>query len=336
MSPTVSSVASTAGNNVAVVAIGRNEGERLIRCLASVVGTAETIVYVDSGSTDGSAENARSVGATVVDLEMSRAFTAARARNAGFRKALELAPDLSYVQFVDGDCEVEPGWIEFAREHLDKSSGIGAVFGRRRERYPERSAFNLLCDIEWDVPPGPVKSCGGDVMFKVAALQKVGGYRESMIAGEEPELCVRLRRAGWTIVCLPRAMTIHDAAMTRLGQWWLRVMRSGHAYAEGAALHGAAPEYHSVHECRRILAWGAVLPATIVAAMTLISPWSILLALAYPAQVVRLAMRNRGRIRSPWLVARYTVAGNFPETVGIIKYNVNRLFGIGGGLIEYK
>lgn len=336
MSTAVSSTASTVGSSVAVVAIGRNEGERLIRCLASVVGTAATVVYVDSGSTDGSVANVRSIGATVVELDMSRGFTAARARNAGFRKVLEVAPDVSYVQFVDGDCEVEPGWIEIARAHLDTVPRVGAVFGRRRERHPERSPFNQLCDIEWDVPPGPVKSCGGDVMIRVAALREVDGYRESMIAGEEPELCVRLRRAGWSIVCLAHPMTIHDAAMTRLGQWWRRVMRSGHAYAEGAALHGAAPEHHSVRECRRILMWGAALPAAILVATALVSPWSALLALAYPAQVVRLALKSRGRTRSPWLVARYTVAGNFPEAVGIMKYRLDRLRGTGGTLIEYK
>ena len=276
------------------------------------------------------------MGAIVVDLDMSRSFTAARARNAGLRKVLEAAPDLSYVQFVDGDCEVEAGWIDFARTHLDAVPGVGAVFGRRRERFPERSVFNQLCDIEWDVPPGPVKSCGGDVMIRATALREVGGYRESMIAGEEPELCVRLRQAGWSIVCLARPMTIHDAAITRIGQWWRRVMRSGHAYAEGAVLHGSAPEYHSIRECRRILTWGAALPATILAATALISPWSALLALAYPAQVVRLALKSRQRTKSPWLVARYSVAGNFPEAVGIMKYGMDRLRGTGGTLIEYK
>lgn len=336
MSTAVSSVISAAAKRVAVVAIGRNEGERLVRCLRSVAGIVGAVVYVDSGSTDGSVTTARSLGAAVVDLDVSLGFTAARARNAGFHRVLEIAPDVSYVQFVDGDCEVEAGWLDFARDHLDKSPGVGAVFGRRRERHPEHSAYNQLCDVEWDVPPGPVKSCGGDVMIRVAALRQVGGYRDGMIAGEEPELCVRLRRAGWSIVCLPRPMTIHDAAMTRLGQWWRRAMRSGHAYAEGAALHGAAPEYHSIRECRRILMWGAALPVAILAATALISPWAAFLVLAYPAQMVRLFLRSGSRTRSAWLVARYTVACNFPAAVGIMKYWLNRFRGTGGTLIEYK
>jgi glycosyltransferase involved in cell wall biosynthesis len=323
-------------SQVAVVAIGRNEGERLRRCLSSVIRSVGTVVYVDSGSTDGSREMAREKGAHVVELDMSRPFTAARARNAGFRKAHEVAPDVTYIQFVDGDCEVETGWIETARSHLDTDRSAAVVFGRRRERDPDRSVFNRLCDIEWDVPPGPVKACGGDAMMKVEVLRAVGGYRDGMIAGEEPELCVRLRQAGWSIVCLARPMTIHDADMTRLGQWWRRALRSGHAFAEGAALHGAAPEYHSVRECRRILFWGAALPALILAATVFVSPWSALLALIYPAQVVRLFLKHRTHSPSPSLYALFTVAGNFPEALGIMKYWWDRLRGAGGAIIEYK
>ncbi len=327
----------TGADEVIVVAIGRNEGERLQRFLASAREAANRIVYVDSGSTDESVQRARAAGGYVVDLDMARPFTAARARNVGFGKALELAPDVRFVQFVDGDCELEPGWIAHAHAFLDQHPDVAAVFGRRRERFPDQTVYNRLCDIEWDVPPGPVKACGGDVLIRAAALRQVGGYREGMIAGEEPELCVRLRQAGWQIHCLARPMTIHDAAITRLSQWWQRAKRSGHAYAEGAALHGAAPERHSVRECRRILFWGAGLPLTILGAAALIAPsLGGVLALAYPAQVGRLFLRERQHTHYALPLAVFTVAGNFPEAVGIMKYRWDRLRGTGGGLIEYK
>ena len=63
------------------VVIGRNEAERLRHCLNSLLGGGLTIVYVDSDSVDGSAALARSLGAEVVQLDLSRPFTAARARN---------------------------------------------------------------------------------------------------------------------------------------------------------------------------------------------------------------------------------------------------------------
>src|SRR5262249_42405700 len=131
-----------------VVAIGRNEGERLERCLESVIRLAKHVVYVDSGSTDGSPELARGLGAQVVALDMSRPFTAARARNEGWRFLLAAAPDLDHVQFVDGDCEVVEGWLEEACAFLDTHPEVAAVAGRNRERFPQRSIYNLMCDIE--------------------------------------------------------------------------------------------------------------------------------------------------------------------------------------------
>ena len=99
---------------IGVVAIGRNEGERLRRCLESLDGHGLTVVYVDSGSTDDSVALARSLSIEVVDLDMSTPFTAARARNAGFERLLQIDPGVRFVQFLDGDCEVADGWLERA------------------------------------------------------------------------------------------------------------------------------------------------------------------------------------------------------------------------------
>jgi len=94
-----------------VVAIGRNEGERLHQCLASLSSvSAVAVVYVDSGSTDGSAQWARNYGTEVIDLGIDLPLTAARARNAGFKRLKELDPDLACVQFVDGDCQLVDSW----------------------------------------------------------------------------------------------------------------------------------------------------------------------------------------------------------------------------------
>src|SRR5207249_2888192 len=142
------------------------------------------------------------------------------------------------VQFVDGDCEVTAGWLDAAGLELDARPDVGVVCGRRRERHPERSVYNRLCDLEWNTSEGETDSCGGDALMCVTALHQVGGYDDGLIAGEEPELCARLRAAGWKVVRLPSEMTLHDAAMTRFGQWWRRAVRAGHAYAEVAIRHG--------------------------------------------------------------------------------------------------
>lgn len=323
-------------SQVAVVAIGRNEGERLRRCLDSVRDRVACAVYVDSGSTDGSVEMARTKGVDVVELDMARPFTAARARNAGFQHVRGLMPDVRYVQFVDGDCEVVPEWIERAHQFMNDHPEVAAVCGRRRERHPERSIYNRLCDMEWDIPPGTIRSCGGDVMMRADALQRAGGYRDSLIAGEEPELCVRLRAQGWQIHALAAEMTLHDAGMTRLRQWWLRIKRSGYAFAEGAYLHGAPPERHRVRESRRAWAWGLVLPLGIAAAIAVFGAWAALLLLVYPLQVLRQFTRLPGSAGDRGLRAAFQVLGRFPEVMGQVQFVRNRLLGRSGRLIEYK
>ena len=313
---------------VGAVVIGRNEGERLVRCLTALLLVTERIVYVDSGSTDGSVAAARRAGAEIVELDISFPFTAARARNAGFTRLAEGGvPPL--VQFIDGDCELHPDWIGTARAFLDAHPDVAVVCGRVRERHPEVSIYNRLIDREWDTPIGESRACGGNALMRSEAFQAVGGFNSSFIAGEEPELCVRLRRVGWRIWRLDAEMVLHDAAMTRFGQWWRRAARAGHAYAEGAALHGARPERHGISQTRRALLWGAALP---VAALlgALVTPWSLLLLLAYPAQTLRLAPRQG------WSRAAFLTLGKFPEAQGVFTYAWRRLMGGQGRLIEYK
>jgi len=323
--------------DVAVVAIGRNEGERLRACLKSVVPLASLVVYVDSGSADDSVAMARAMGVEVVELDPDAVFTAALARNAGWRRALELAPTLQFIQFVDGDCAVQPGWIEQARTFLSEQGDVAAVAGRRRERYPERTVYNLLCDLEWGaMPAGEAKACGGDVMIRAVALQAAGGYRPSLIAGEEPELCVRLRSAGWRIWRLEAEMTLHDAAMTRWSQWWKRSMRAGYTYAEGAYLHGAPPERHRVRESRRAWLWGLGIPLAVVVGVAVVGPWALAALLIYPLQMLRLFLGFQGPVRSRAWRAFFTTLGKFAEACGQIKFFALRASGTTARLIEYK
>ena len=320
--------------SLAAVLIGRNEGARLIRCLASIRPLAGRIVYVDSGSSDGSVAAARAAGAEVVELDRRLPFTAARARNAGLDRLRQgEVPD--WVQFVDGDCEVQPGWIATARAFLEANPRAAVACGRRRERFPEASVYNRLCDAEWDTPVGEAFACGGDALMRREALDQIGGYNPALIAGEEPEMCVRLRAKGWQIWRLDAEMTLHDAAMTRFSQWWKRTRRGGHAAAEGMAMHGGGPERLGRSMTLRALAWGLALPVVILALAALVSPWALLLLLVYPLQVLRLARRHGGR-RAAWEQALFLTLGKFAEAAGVMEYWGRRLLGRKAGLIEYK
>ena len=322
-------------SEIGVVVIARNEGDRLRRCLRSLSGERDRIVYVDSGSTDGSVEHARSCGVDVVELDSSEPFTMARGRNAGLAHLAGSTDTLRFVQFVDGDCEVMPGWIETAAAFLRSHSDVAAVSGRRRERYPGHSAYNRLIDMEWDAPVGETAACGGDAMIRADALHQVGGYDTSMIAGEEPELCCRLRLAGWRIWRVETPMTTHDAALHSFGQWWRRTVRAGHAYAEGAWLHGRSSLRFNVREVRSIVLFGAALPLGSSSALLVgwllgslgVMTFGALPLLAYPALWVRVYGGGLARGRSPGDAALYAAAcvgGKLPNAIGCVRFVRNR------------
>ena len=318
--------------DVAAVAIGRNEGARLIDCLDALRGQVGRIIYVDSGSTDGSVDAALARGVEVVDLDMSKPFTAARARNAGIAALMDRTGySPRYIQFLDGDCALQDGWLATARAFLEGRPMAAVACGRRRERFPEASVYNRLIDKEWDTPVGQAKACGGDALIRTSALSAVGGYNPALIAGEEPEMCVRLRALGWEVWRLDAEMTLHDAAILRFDQWWKRAKRAGHAYLEGAILHGAPPERHFVAQTWRALIWGALLPLLILCAAVLVSPWVLLVLAIYPAQVARIAGRSGDLAEAFFL----TVA-KFAEVGGMALYLRRRLSGSQKRLIEYK
>ncbi|MDE2416587.1 MAG: glycosyltransferase [Burkholderiales bacterium] len=321
---------------IGVVVIGRNEGERLKRCLASLEESACLIVYVDSGSTDGSVAMAQERGVEVVALDMRTPFTAARARNGGFDRLRNVAPALQYVQFVDGDCEVHSEWLGAASRFMDQHPEVVVVAGRLREKHPEASVYNMLCDLEWDAPAGEARMCGGLAMMRVSAFERVGGFNSALICGEEPELCSRLRSRGGKIWRIADDMALHDANMHRFGQWWLRAVRSGYSDAQATVVDKIAPERRGVRASRSTWFWAFAIPVSAAFAALWSPLLTLMLTLAYPFQVVRLALGGNASPRQNWWRALFLVLGKFPELQGQIKYRQERLRGRSSRLIEHK
>ncbi len=316
--------------DVAAVVIGRNEGARLVACLASLKDVVPRVVYVDSGSTDGSLQVAREAGAQVVELDLSIPFTAARARNAGF-DALDPKPE--FVQFIDGDCMIEPAWIAKGAQALTEHKDIGIVTGWRSEIYPDASVYNGLTDFEWHRPAGDIEACGGDMMVRSAVFEATKGFNPHVIAAEDDEFCTRVRKAGWRVHRLPEAMTLHDADMMRFGQWWQRAVRTGHGFAQVGAIH---PEYF-VRARQRVWVYGAILP---ILAVIFLSPWSVLAVLGvYAVSYIRTA---RGLIaaglapRKAWHQSILLTLSKFPNFVGLLTYHWRVLRNSDMAIIEYK
>lgn len=322
--------------SIGVVVIGRNEGERLTRCLESACSGASGVVYVDSGSQDNSVEMSRARGVSVVELDLHIPFTAARARNAGFERLLITHPGLAYVFFVDGDCEVVSGWLAAAGRFLDLHPDVAVVCGRRREKHPEKSLYNLLTDMEWEMPVGETFACGGDAMARVDAIEQVNGYRPDLICGEEAELCARIRRVGWKIWRLDEEMTLHDAALYRFSQWWKRMVRGGYAFALDADLYGAPPERLFVQEVHRVWFWTLCIPVLTLAWILAIGAWGAAVLLVYPFQILRLFLRGKRSMRENWWRAIALLVCKFPEMLGVVKFMLDRQRHVQSPIIEYK
>jgi GT2 family glycosyltransferase len=327
--------------SIGIVAIGRNEGERLKRCLYSVAGYP--LVYVDSGSTDGSAEFAASQGAQVVKLDMAQPFTAARARNAGFQALMEHHPELLWVMFVDGDCEIQPQWLHAAHEFIQSQPSIAVVCGRRREKFPQATVFNELCDMEWNTSVGTAKACGGDALYKVDVFKQVNGFDDQFIAGEEPELCFRIRELGYSIQRIPQEMTLHDANITRVVQWWKRNERSGHAYLLGYLKHGQKnDEQFNFRDIKSILIWVGLYGFLILLALITAS-WKplLLLMIAIYLQATKMSLSMARRkpeydAQQRLIYAIFVMLGKVPQALGIVKAYINHRQGRAHTLIEYK
>ena len=314
-------------NALASVVIGRNEGDRLRRALDALKGTGD-LVYVDSASTDESVTIAEAAGADVVALNQSAPFSAARGRNAGFAHLREKGRLTRYVQFVDGDCEVSEYWLDAAAKTLDEQPDAAIVCGRLRERDREATIFNRLCDMEWDMPRGEVPFSGGIFMGRATAFEQVGGFDASVVAGEEPELCLRLRQNGWKILRIDQDMAWHDAAMDSFSQWWRRNVRNGHAFAEGADRHGRTAQRHWVRETLSNWFWGLIWPLMVLALAWPTIGLSLLGLLAYPLMVLRIAWRrHRGgdRWSDAWLYGAFTMLGKLPNALGQLKYWCHRI-----------
>lgn len=322
-------------DDVAAVAIGRNEGARLDACLASLRGSVTKVVYVDSGSADQSVVNAQSSGAIVRELDMSTPFTAGRARNTGIAAAREALPSIRYIQLVDGDCTVAPGWIEKARAFLESHPDVGAVCGRRREKFPDASIYNRLCDWEWDTRVGEALACGGDALMRIEALPMPGPYDESVIAAEDDELCIRMRKAGWKVWRLEAEMTMHDAAIHAFRPWWRRMVRAGHAFAQVGNMH---PPYFSSPR-QRLWVWAAILPAAALVAAATVPLLSLMVIALYGLSWARTTMSFR-RYGFPLLTAARSSAliliSKFSNLQGYFMYWMRRARRERATLIEYK
>ncbi|MEX6632101.1 glycosyltransferase [Hyphococcus lacteus] len=325
----------TDASSVGFVAIGRNEGGRFKACLEALLSVGERVVYVDSGSHDDSVEFAQGKGANVVELTTDIPFTAARARNAGFDALIAKWPDTERVMFIDGDCILCDGFVASANRHLEKNQDTAIVTGRCRERFPEATIYNRLCEIEWNGPIGEISACGGIFLVRTKNFKSVGGFNPTIIAAEDDDFCVRVREDGSRILRIDADMCLHDADIHHFRQWWQRMVRAGHAFAQLGEIH---PGYFKAQR-RRAWGWGFFLPVLSLLLVPMTWGLSLLLLFLYPLSLFR---TRSGLIAAgiaaqhATLAALFMTLSKFPNLKGIIDYRVKKLKRRNIGIVEYK
>ena len=319
-------------NQVVSIIIGRNEGDRLERAFQSVEHAGIRSIYVDSASTDNSIEIAKRHGIPYIELSQDTPLSAARARNAGFKWVLDNHPDAKYVHLLDGDCTLDPSWLDAAVNVLDQNSELAAVTGRLRERDLDKSVYAKLSDMGWYIRPGEILSAGGIVTVKRQAFEEVDGFDETLIAGEEPEFYLRLRKAGYKLRCLEQEIGTHDSNISSYSEWWKRTIRTGFSYAN------AAEWGRWQRERRSLVVWGGILPCSIAVSFFFSTLLAVLLAFLYPLQIVRVFFK----MKIPYgpadrlLFAFFCVIDKIPEFLGFLKYHYARVTGRKQEIIEYK
>jgi len=314
------------------VVIGLNEAVHLEACLRSALEAswpeeAREVIYVDSGSTDGSLEIARGLEVRVLRLEDPRP-NAAKGRNLGWKNAKG-----KLVQFLDGDMEVHPDWPRKGWETLKEHPEAGLVFGHVLEKHP-KNLFSRLFELDWGpVREGPEKVVGGAALYRADALRATGGFDASLGGGEEPELCWRLRNLhGLSAWRVDAPMVTHDLAMTTLRQWWRRAVRDGRSFAAVATRFWGTDDPLWKKHLVNLLLVGTSIPAAFLLSLVLATPLPLLVfLLALGGLIARKAFqwwRRTGDLPLGVLYALHVYLGKFPLALGAWGYLLKRIFSL--------
>jgi glycosyltransferase involved in cell wall biosynthesis len=193
---------------VSFVIPAHNEEKLIARTLESIhaagdeaLGRGEyEIVVADDASTDRTGEIARTFehrGTRVVRAENRQI---SKTRNTGAKASVG-----DVLVFVDADTSIDPEIVRAAVAVIEKG-GIGGGAGVRLDG---KVPFWATVMLELTVLLFRVAGyTGGCFLFCTRqALEKAGGWDETLFAGEEIELCRALKRHGKFVVLRHRVMT---------------------------------------------------------------------------------------------------------------------------------
>lgn len=282
---------------LSIVVIGRNEAERIGKCLESIQNEITTfpsaeLIFVDAGSTDDSVAIAARLGIKALEIDPANA---ASARNAGLARCTG-----KYVQFLDGDMILSPGWLQFALERLEVCE-FDAVAGKIVEETKNASIYSRVFGLDWNHKSGPVETLGGASLWRRQVIQRLGGFDEALDVGEDPDLSLRARALGHQLMQLDVTMVGHSLGLRTLGDWVCRGKSVGRSTALVFKRHSQARGAR-----RRIFAAFAAPFAGIFIVVAFIL-WQNTIVIALPLLVTVMMVRRYFRHRN-LITTRYALA----------------------------
>jgi GT2 family glycosyltransferase len=307
--------------NAGIVVIGQNEGSYLEACFKSIVNSGCPVVYSDSASKDNSIEIAEKFNIEIVQLDAAK-VSAACGRNLGAKYLLDRFPNLKYIQFIDGDTALDERWMANAIKVFYEQPDVALVAGQLDEKNSTKSLYKEMSALEWERAPGETLYSGGNCMIRSDVFVKIGGFNPKIIAGEDPELCYRLRKEGWKIWQINTLMGVHDSKILTFSQFLKRSMRTGYAYQQISCMYCKTDEKLFFKENLSNWFYGGLIPLLTLLLVPIFSFWSLGILLIYPLLIMRIFWRKK-KYWKPHLAFFYALtctAAKFPGVLGACRY----------------
>lgn len=271
---------------------------RLLQSLGAQTRQPDEIVLVDAGSSDATAEVARTwcarLGLPLRLVESRVRLYPGAARNLGVREATS-----EYIAFTDAGIALDPRWLEALARHVEDDAALDLVFGHFEPR--EGSRFQVCVAIASLAPTRRVRGlpfrhpCVASLLIRRAAFERAGGFIPTLRSGEDLRFLARLDALG-----LPSAIEPAACARWSVAGDLRQAFRRFRTYARFNARAGLFDDWQ-----RPVLRKYAALAAGVAAAAALTgfvtTPalalggwWALLLARAAVAM-----RRHRGEYPAP-------------------------------------
>ena len=213
------------GLELSVIVIGKNESKNLAVMVSSLdrlrhIGDIDTeFIYVDSASSDDSAEVASSFFDQVFVLESSPDLCAAAGRNIGTINACK-----KWVLYLDGDMELCDEFIEELHQMINSTETKRGFMGLYEHVYSDGSVrsdgYGSRNNYDYQDETF-VRHFGGAVLLPRALVLQAGNYNPGVFSNEEIDLHTRIRAIGGRVKFVNLKMIRHHTYhFSKLSIFW--------------------------------------------------------------------------------------------------------------------